>query len=477
MHRPWMFKTMAVVTILMIVAGCGPAEETAVPSTEPAPVAEATAPAPTQAAGEPVKIVIFVGFGTGNEPEQIDLHNQIAQEFNGTHSDIQIEFLTVTYEEHDSKFSTLLAGDLAPDLVMPIGVMGVAAYYDEWLDIDPYIQRDTYDVSDYYGPALLLQTYPDKTVGLPVGVYPTVTFYNQDLFDQAGEEYPPHEFGDPAWTYDALVETAKKLTLDANGNDATSADFDPESTAQWGWDGWDWSPFKIVPAKFGGSALGVSADYKTAEMNSAAWVEGMQFVQDSIWKWYIRPNGELSSSAFSDDPLASGQVAMWEVFSWMAYNYSTWSEAFNWDVAAVPTGPHGQLVAQANGDTFTIPKSSKHPDQAWEVAKWLMEPEIMARLAQSYGCIPARKSLGTDWMDGMKADYPNVDWQVFIDSIEYMDAQPNNEGWTPNHVKVWDASENAYVLITTEEDRDVKQTLDDLNTEVQGYLDEYWATH
>ena len=63
---------------------------------------------------------------------------------------------------------------------------------------------------------------------------------------------------------------------------------------------------------------------------------------------------------------------MWEVFSWMAYDYSTWTEAFNWDVAAVPAGPHGQLVAQANGDTFTIPKSSKHPDQAWEVAKWLM---------------------------------------------------------------------------------------------------------
>ena len=180
------------------------------PSTEPAPVAEATAPAPTQAAGEPVKIVIFVGFGTGNEPEQIDLHNQIAQEFNSTHSDIQIEFLTVTYEEHDSKFSTMLAGDLAPDLVMPIGVMGVAAYYDEWLDIAPYIQRDNYDTSDYYGPALLLQTYPDKTVGLPVGVYPTVTFYNQDLFDQAGQEYPPHKFGDPAWTYDALVETGQE---------------------------------------------------------------------------------------------------------------------------------------------------------------------------------------------------------------------------------------------------------------------------
>ena len=487
MKKLWMFITLLVVASLLALAGCGATQEPAPPATElPATVpaeAEATVAPPTATtaplpAGEPVKIVIFVGFGTGNEPEQIEVHNQIAQEFNSTHRNIQVEFLTVTYEEHDSKFSTMLAGDMAPDLVLPIGVMGVAGYYDEWLDIAPYIQRDNYDTSDFYGPSLQLQTYPDKTVGLPIGVYPSVTFYNQDLFDKAGLAYPTHKFGDAAWTYDQLVEISKKLTLDAGGNDATSPDFDPENIAQWGWDGWDWSPFKAVPPKFGGNPLGVSADYKTAEMNSPQWIEAMQFVQDSIWKWYIRPNGEATSSLFSDiDPLESGQVAMWEVFSWMAYAYSTWTEAFNWDVAAVPTGPHGQLVAQANGDTFTIPKSSKHPDQAWEVAKWLMEPEIMARLAKSYGCIPARKSLAGSWMDGMKADYPNVDWQVFLDSIEYMDAQPNNEGWTPNHVKVWDASENAHTLITTEKDRDVKQTLDDLNAEVQGYLDEYWATH
>jgi multiple sugar transport system substrate-binding protein len=487
MKKLWMFITLLVGASLLALAGCGATQEpaptaTQLPATVPAE-AEATVASPTattapSTGGEPVKIVIFVGFGTGTDPSQIELHNQIAQEFNSTHQDTQVEFLTVTYEEHDSKFSTMLAGGLAPDLVLPIGVMGVAGYYDEWLDIAPYIQRDNYDTSDFYGPTLKLQTYPDKTIGLPIGVYPSVTFYNQDLFDKAGLAYPTHKFGDPTWTYDQLVEIAKKLTLDPDGNDATSPDFDPGNIAQWGWDGWDWVPFRALPAKFGGNQLGVSADFRTAEANSAAWIQAMQFVQDSIWKWHVRPTGVISSSAFQDiDPLQSGQIAMWEVFSWMAYDYSVWTEAFNWDVAAVPTGPQGNLVAEANGDTFTIPKSSKHPDQAWEVAKWLMQPEIMARLAKSYGCIPARKSLAGSWMDSMKADYPNVDWQVFIDSIEYMDAQPNHEGWTPNHVKVWDATENALTLITTEKDQDVQQVLDNLNTELQGYLDEYWAAH
>ncbi len=471
----WSLITILVMLSLVITAGC--ATGAASPTAEVKATTEPTTP-PTQVptGSDVVEITILVGFGTGTDPSQIDLHNQIAEEFNSTHPDIHVTFVTVAYEEHDSKFSTMLAGDMAPDIVMPIGVMGVAAYYDEWMDISPYIERDQYDTSDFYGPALQLQTYPDKMVGLPIGVYPSVTFYNEDLFDKANLEYPPHTFGDPNWTYDKLVETAQKLTLDQNGHDAASADFDPENIVQWGWDGWDWLPWRMVPAKFGGNPLGMSADFKTAEMETDAWKEGLQFVSDSIWKYHIRPTGELSTASFTDiDPLQSGEVAMWESFSWMAYNYETWTQAFNWNVAAVPAGPHGNIVAEANGDSFVIPKHSKHPDQAWEVAKWLMQPEIMARLAESYGCIPARKSLAGGWLEQMKAAYPKVDFQVFIDSINYMDASPNHEGWVPNYNKVWDAMENTMSLVTLGTNTDIEALLSALNGEVQGYLDEYWA--
>jgi ABC-type glycerol-3-phosphate transport system substrate-binding protein len=99
------------------------------------------------------------------------------------------------------------------------------------------------------------------------------------------------------------------------------------------------------------------------------------------------------------------------------------------------------------------------------------------RLCGIFGCIPSRKSLAGGWLDLMKADYPNVDFQVFIDSIAFMDASPNNESWVPNYSKVWDATENAMSRIMSGDSSDVKQVMNDLQAEVQGYLSEYWAAH
>jgi multiple sugar transport system substrate-binding protein len=467
----WLIVSVLLIAMMLLTTGCGQ---------KPASTTEETAPAgggSEATSNGPVKITIFVGFGTGTEPEQIELHNQIAKEFNESHDDIQIEFITVPYEEHSTKFSTMLAGDMAPDIVMPIGVAGTAEFQDEWLDLKPYVERDNYDMSDFYGPAMELQYVGDKLIGLPLGVYPSAVYYNEDMFDAAGVPYPPHKFGDPDWTYDKLVEIAQKLTLDANGNDATSPDFDAEHIVQWGWDGWDWIPFRMVPSKFGGDSIGMSEDYRTAEMNSKPWVDALQFVSDSVWKWHIRPSAEEIDAVLGDmDALESGMVAMWEIHSWMSYNYDTWSEAFNWNVAAIPAGPDGSIVDETNIDGIVIPSHSKHPDQAWEVVKWLTQPEVMERLTDSYGCIPARKSLAENWLSKMSEAYPNVDFQVFLDGIEYMD-NPNYEAWVPDYGEVFDATEHAMELVLTGENTDVKAILDALNEEVQGYLDEYWAEH
>jgi hypothetical protein len=57
-----------------------------------------------------------------------------------------------------------------------------------------------------------------------------------------------------------------------------------------------------------------------------------------------------------------------------------------------------------------------------------------------------------------------------------MDASPNNEQWVPNYQKVWDATENAADALRTDGTTTAKAIMDKLNTEVQGYLDEYWAS-
>lgn len=433
---------------------------------------------PKTGGNAPVKITIFVGFGAGSDSDSMAKLNTIASEYNASHTDIQIEFTFSTWEEHTSKFSTLLAGDLAPDLAFPIGIQGISEFYDEWIDVSKYIKQDSYDTSDFYGPSLTLLNFNSKTIGLPLGVYPSVTFINEDLFDAAKISYPPKQYGDATWTLQKMVEIGQQLTLDENGKNATATDFDPTKIKQWGWGGWC-GPFETVPGKFGSNPLGMSADFKHAEMNTGGYLEGMQFIYDSVWNWHIRPSSEDEGATFTgmDFTFESGKVAMFECFSWSSYAFPNFTTAGNWNVAAVPAGPHGDVVSPVNADTFAIPSHSKHPDQAWEVAKWLMEPDMQSRLCGIFGCIPSRKSLSTSWIDNMKTEYPNVDFQVFIDSINYMDASPNNESWVPNYSKVWDALTNAQSLVLTDSKNKAPQVMENLQAEVQGYLDEYWAAH
>ena len=103
---------------------------------------------------------------------------------------------------------------------------------------------------------------------MPFAVYPSFLYFNKDLFDEAGLAYPPTKVGDKYdgkdWDMDTLREVAMKLTVDANGNDATSAEFDPTKVVQWGFDMQyaDNSP-RAEAAPWGGNTL-VEDDGKTA---------------------------------------------------------------------------------------------------------------------------------------------------------------------------------------------------------------------
>jgi len=441
-------------------------------------LASCGAPAPAGPA-EPVKITIFVGFGTGGDPAQVEVHRKLAEAFNAAHPGIQVSFQTVLNADHVTKFTTMLASDTVPDIVMPVGVQGVAEFFDEWIDLTPYIQADKYDTSDFYGPAKEAHTYAGRVIGLPIGVYPQVVFYNKDLFDRSGVSYPPKKFATPGWTYDALVQMAKKLTLDKKGKNAADPGFDGKSIVQYGFGGWEGGELRGVVGKFDGNMRGFSDDYKKVIMNDAGWKAALQFMADSSLVWKITPKfsstAAVTGTFTAGDPLGTNKVALWECYSWASYLYENWNKNFTWNVAAVPAGPHGTIIAQANDDTFAISKHSKHPKEAWEVMKWLLDPPQMAQLTKSYGAIPGRKSLADGWLSEMKASNPNVDWDVFIESNNYAE-KPNAESWNPAYRQVWDEMQKAMDQVTSGGAADGAAVAEALNAKVQGYTDEYWKT-
>jgi len=370
---------------------------------------------------------------------------------------------------------------MPPDLCMPIGVAGVARNFEAWEDLTPFIDRDHYDLSIFSGLTVELHNYEDKgQLGLPIGIYPSVVFYNEDLFDAAGVDYPPHAYGEAYadgedWTYAKMVEVAKQLTIDASGNNADSPAFDWESTVQWGWNGWDWMHPKEWSGKTGGRPTGISEDNKTALYNSAEWVEVWEFAKDCVWTDHIRANGE-QGGAFYDmagDPMGSGMVGMWECHSWMAWAYGSWTEAFNWNVAAVPAFEGHPVVAPMHADTFVMVHAAHHKEAAWEAVKWMFQPDILDRLCKNWGAIPAHLELGAGWVDNIKGDYPDVDFGVFLDSADYLDS-PNHESWMPDWNRIHDAVDSAWGLVMSGENTNVQEVLDTVAAECQGYIDEWW---
>ena len=169
-----MRKVIALVSSLLIgalmFAGCA----------APAAPGGDSSSASSAGGGEKVKVTIFVGMGTGTDPDQIQAQEDLAARYNSSHDDIEIEFLIVPVEEASERFLAMMSGGNPPQLVGPNGVSTVAQFFDSWADVAPLIAADGLDTSDFYGPAVELNKYPDKTVGLPLGLFPSFIFYNKD---------------------------------------------------------------------------------------------------------------------------------------------------------------------------------------------------------------------------------------------------------------------------------------------------------
>lgn len=425
---------------------------------------------------DPVQVTILVGFSTGMEYPQIELHQQLQREFNAGHRDINIRFVNVNYAEHEEKFGEMLADGKAPDLVLPIGVEGIAGFHDAWLDLAPYLGK-TEGLEQDLPPRVLAAAQEGKQVfGLPLGYYPAVLYYNADMFDRAKVSYPPHRFGETGWNYDQVLKIAAKMTRDRNGKYPADKGFDPANIVQYGYDGGDWAPLRALCAKFAPADAAFSPDLRSATLDNPGWRRALRFLRDSIYEAHVRPKtsqGGTIAVYGDNDPLGSNRTAMWETFSWIQYSYSAWNANFNWDVAAVPADGTNPPVVPFNVEALAIPRAAPNPRQSWEVAKWLLKPENLKRLSLSYGCIPARRSLSAAWLEDMRKINQQVDWQVFLDAGDYL-AAPNHDAWVPNYRKVQDALRSLMDGVGSGAYENVDQALASTKRQVQGYFDEYW---
>ena len=181
-----------------------------------APVAPGAAPAAQtggeQAAAGPTTIT----WAFWGSPEEAESHKIVAEAFMKENPDIKIELWNQPWNDYFTKIQTLWAsGDskTIPDVAFLWPTPKYAAQ-GVLENLDPYIEKSGYDLKDYWPGLLESASYDGSVYGFPRDIEVNVLYYNKDLFDQAGVEYPTD-----TWTWDDLLAAAEKLTVkDASGN-------------------------------------------------------------------------------------------------------------------------------------------------------------------------------------------------------------------------------------------------------------------
>ena len=265
-------------------------------------------------------------------------------------------------------------------------------------DLTPLIERDKLDTSVFVPEVLAIYQSGGKTWGLPFLTTGSYVFYNMKLLDEAGIAYPTTDWEDKSWTWDAMVDLAKKLTKDVE---------DP-TTAQYGL---QQERLNIEgPAMIFGKFPWPEDAYSTGfaqsiNVTDPAVVEAYQRHHDLIHVDKVSPDS-ASQQALSalGGAFESGRVAMHFTGGWGWWVYSPVKPGveggFCWGVAPAPWGsPDADTRAVIYTDPWVITAGLEGQalEDAWTFVKFLVREDNARSYMKASNTPPTQKKLQEEW--------------------------------------------------------------------------------
>jgi len=309
-------------------------------------MAVALLPLATSRAQEPVTLRITTWAGVDEAAEFqaiIDEVNASQDAFQIVHEPKPSDYYTV--------LQTALAGGEAADLMwldqdhMPWAFDGVL------LDISDYLandDRDTANPDDYFPGVWQTVAMGEGVYGLPWIAQPVVLYYNKDIFDAMGHEYPNAD-----WTWDQFKEAAIALTNEEHYGFSLNG----------------WPPPYIWIWGNGGDV--VSEDLAESPVDDPAVIEAVQFYADMIYNEECCPSQETIAEEGFGEMFKAGRLAM---FMGGAADDLDRVEGLNVGVSPVPKGnATGENTTFAWIAATAINAKTEHPDEAYEALVMLTE--------------------------------------------------------------------------------------------------------
>ena len=268
-----------------------------------------------------------------------------------------------------TKLITMVAGGVVPDVTDFNPNVGADLVYQGFFaDLRPFINRDNLPLKDI--PPMSIEGFqvPDGSIwGLPVSVYPVITFFNVDMFAAAGL-HNPVELGEN-WTWDTMLQSAKRLTQDTNGDGTID---------QWGTDRVT-SRYEMQVHQAGGQLYDRIVYPTKSQWNTPQVVAAFQFLQTFQLEKLISASGGFWSGKAAIDVVDGPGI----IGTYLQ------NVDFSWNVALQPKGPANRAL-RVNPDGFQIMAQSNNKDLAWQWIRFLVNSaERQTTMARITGRFPS----------------------------------------------------------------------------------------
>ena len=374
----------------------------------------------------------------------------LSKKFEEIHPDVNVKPLCVNLGFAEKIRARIAAGN-PPDIAYIYDQdFAYLAEAGQLMDLTPFIEKDP-DIN--IGDRLIWWRKEVngelKNFGWGTAVEVPALWYNKDIFDRYGVEYPPATL-QQAWTWDEFVEVSKKLTRDKSGNSGISDEFNPLDVETFG--AYTSGRTQILEVYFLSNNTSLFAQDMEILIDQPENIEVLQAVADLMYKQHVMPTPELSGTFLRNMGafLQTGKIGMFIEGQW---SLQALAEAdFTLGVGVVPKFKRALSIdfTFLNG----IYSKTKNPEMAWEFYKFLGDPKYVLPVIQSGLWMPLDAQWYTDpdlielWMtEGVHPpEYRTAVIDALWQTVQVMD-EPYIHWWRKEHNK------SVYDIIQPELDR------------------------
>jgi multiple sugar transport system substrate-binding protein len=364
-----------------------------------------TAPAtPTPRGGNKVQLV-YQDWRTDWFPP---MAREMLEQFQALHPNIRVFY---TFDPPSEVFSEKMLMDFQSGTAADV-FQSCCAHFPIWaqkgyaLDLRPYVQADLDQATiDDWDPVQYRSffTRDGRQYGLPKYHGALALYYNKDLFDKYHVRYP-----DETWTHADYQTAMQALTRDQNNDGKIDL---------WGsMLDLSWDRLQVHVNAWGGHFVDPNNPARSLMAEPPA-LQAMEWIRARMWDDRIMARPMDVQNLGTQEAFIDGRVAMVEDGSWALKGILT-NAPFRVGVAPFPQGP-ARRATLATTDGFGINAKTKYPEAAWELVKFLISKEYGRAMARAQFLQPARASLVDEWIDTIRAEFPEkakeVDIAAFAD--------------------------------------------------------------